>query len=168
MGKPIRIWKFLGVVDWWMLLLLSMVETFVQLHWHVSAWVPTISGLWFLAQAAWLKTAEPDSRAPYFYIAGFGARAILDLVHVHPRLHLVVVFVQLIGAIVFLVGIFVFRSELKDHFGTVEPRGLQLSGVMTFFFNELYFQYWFHQIYKEQTDPGLSIISSEPPDTIVT
>jgi hypothetical protein len=55
-------------------------------------------------------------------------------------------FVWSIRWFVRLVARFIFRSELLQHFNTVEPIGLQLSGVMTFFFGGLYFQYHFNRI----------------------
>lgn len=38
------------------------------------------------------------------------------------------------------------KASIEQHFNTVEPIGLQLSGVMTFFFNVIYFQYHFTEI----------------------
>jgi hypothetical protein len=46
---------------------------------------------------------------------------------------------------------------MQEHFKVTDPRGIELNGVMTFFFSELYFQYWFHQIYVEQNEPDLSL-----------
>jgi hypothetical protein len=36
---------------------------------------------------------------------------------------------------------FSFKASLEEHFNTAEPIGLSLSGVMTFFFGALYFQW---------------------------
>jgi len=44
------------------------------------------------------------------------------------------------------VAIFKARSLLLEYYNTVEPINLRLSGVMTFFFNILYFQYHFTRI----------------------
>jgi hypothetical protein len=49
-------------------------------------------------------------------------------------------------AIVALVAIFGMRSSLVRYYNTVEPIGLKLSGVMTFFFSILYFQYHFSRV----------------------
>jgi len=35
------------------------------------------------------------------------------------------------------------KSSIEEHYNTAEPIGLELNGVMTFFFNVLYFQYHF-------------------------
>jgi hypothetical protein len=45
-----------------------------------------------------------------------------------------------------LVGFFSMRSAIQRYYNSVEPIGLRLSGVMTFFFNFLYFQYHFRRI----------------------
>ena len=42
---------------------------------------------------------------------------------------------------VLIVGHFSLRNSLEDYYNSVEPLNLQLSGVMTFFFNVIYFQY---------------------------
>jgi hypothetical protein len=38
------------------------------------------------------------------------------------------------------------RDALVEYYNTVEPINLRLSGVMTFFFSFLYFQYHFSRI----------------------
>jgi hypothetical protein len=38
------------------------------------------------------------------------------------------------------------KSSLEAHFNSAEPINLRLSGVMTFFFNVIYFQYHFTRI----------------------
>src|SRR5580704_205997 len=50
------------------------------------------------------------------------------------------------GFVIWLIGVFSMKASIEEHFNTVEPIGLQLSGVMTFFFNVIYFQYHFTEI----------------------
>jgi hypothetical protein len=38
------------------------------------------------------------------------------------------------------------KSTLKDHYNRIEPIGLRLSGVMTFFFSIYYFRHHFSRI----------------------
>jgi hypothetical protein len=45
-----------------------------------------------------------------------------------------------------LVAVFSMRKSISTYYTTVEPIGLKLSGVMTFFFSILYFQYHFSRI----------------------
>lgn len=51
-----------------------------------------------------------------------------------------------VGAVLFLVGIFKMRSAIQEYYNTVEPINLRLSGVMTFFFAVYYFQHHFTRI----------------------
>jgi len=44
------------------------------------------------------------------------------------------------------VAIFKMRTSMESYYNSVEPIGLKLSGVMTFFFNVLYFQHHFSRI----------------------
>ena len=50
------------------------------------------------------------------------------------------------GAIVYLVGIFSIKSAMEEYYTTTENIGLQLSGVMTFFFSTVYIQYHINSI----------------------
>jgi len=48
--------------------------------------------------------------------------------------------------VVMLMAVFGMRKSIVRYYNTVEPIQLQLSGVMTFFFSVLYFQYHFSRI----------------------
>jgi hypothetical protein len=50
------------------------------------------------------------------------------------------------GAIIYLVGIFSIKSAMEEYYTTTENIGLQLSGVMTFFFSTIYIQYHINSI----------------------
>jgi hypothetical protein len=56
------------------------------------------------------------------------------------------VLVELAAVACNLIAYFKMRSSLVRYYNTVEPIGLRLSGVMTFFFNILYFQHHFRRI----------------------
>jgi hypothetical protein len=49
------------------------------------------------------------------------------------------------------------RSSIEDHYNTVEPINLSLSGVMTFFFGAVYFQYHFNQINSSKKASALGL-----------
>ena len=53
---------------------------------------------------------------------------------------------MVIGVIFAILAFFNMRASLVNYYNSVEPIGLRLSGVMTFFFNILYFQYHFSRI----------------------
>jgi hypothetical protein len=59
----------------------------------------------------------------------------------------VLYWVGLLGAWVLnIIANFKMRDAMVEYYNTVEPINLRLSGVMTFFFNILYFQYHFSRI----------------------
>jgi hypothetical protein len=157
MGKPIAIPRILGI-DWWWLMLVGMMEGFARYALHVPLWVPTISGFWFLLQAGWLRVAEPRSRAIFLYLTyGFGSIGVAAMPSYFPDGHWLSNVVGVVLGVIGIAGIFVFRSEMVRHFTETDPRGIELGGVMTFFFSGLYFQYWFHQIYVEQNEADLRV-----------
>ncbi len=110
--------------------------------------------VWDLILAAWMKKVAPQSRALYYYIA----EAILVVpvsfnsfsVSFHHTSNEYGSVLGLINLVVVLVARFSFRSSIEEHYNTVEPIGLTLSGVMTFFFGCLYFQYHFNEIVRRK------------------
>jgi hypothetical protein len=52
----------------------------------------------------------------------------------------------LLALLIWFVTIYVIRADLHYHYNLREPVGLYLSGVMTFFFSFLYFQYHLRKI----------------------
>jgi hypothetical protein len=59
---------------------------------------------------------------------------------------IVVMLLNVVIIVTGLVAVFSMRRSIVAYYNTVEPIGLQLSGVMTFFFSILYFQYHFSRI----------------------
>ncbi len=136
-----------------------------NMHWAlvlVISWVTMgIFGIyWIFNQAGYVKQIDPTSRARKFMVLGllcivgeivgvmlsaFGAAMFnsASLAAVGGLLSLVFS----LAAIVFMfAAIFGMRRSLIDYFNSVEPIGLRLSGIMTFFFNMLYFQYHLSRI----------------------
>ena len=125
--------------------------------------------IWDIVIAVWVKKIKPNSTALYWYIAVIVIgviRKVLGLMLAgslvrHGMLtdpdHLsfgagffgVAALLSLLGLamlVCLIVANFVKRSDLLEHFNTAEPVGLQLSGVMTFFFEPWYFQYHLNKI----------------------
>jgi hypothetical protein len=118
--------------------------------------------VWNLILSAWMKRVQPNSKAVLFYavatVLGFcqitfnmhtrtmiyqpGVHWWVTYSTAHPLTHLL----GLATWVVRLIARFTMRSELENHFNTAEPVGLSLSGVMTFFFGGLYFQYHLNRI----------------------
>jgi hypothetical protein len=119
--------------------------------------------VWNLVLAAWLKRVQPNSKAIFYYAVGAALALLQIVVSSHAQMHLgpqqpgfgVWTHYQthplsgLLGLstwIVRLIARFTMRSDLEEHFNGPEPVGLSLSGVMTFFFGGLYFQYHLNRI----------------------
>jgi hypothetical protein len=118
--------------------------------------------IWNLVLASWLKRVQPNSRAIFYYAAATVLLFIQIIVGSHmnvqtlqPGVHWWVgVYTahplrNLLGLCVWIVRLiarYTMRSDLEQHFNGPEPVGLSLSGVMTFFFGGLYFQYHLNRI----------------------
>ncbi len=118
-----------------------------KLHWGVVvvlgiATIGIFWIIWLFVQAAWVRKVVPKSRA-IFYLLGYVV-AIFASVAFDKTLTGSVL--NLAGMVLFLIGIFSMRSDIEEYAATLNPAGLSLSGVMTFFFNVAYFQYHMPEI----------------------
>ena len=52
------------------------------------------------------------------------------------------------------------KASLEQHYNAEEPMGLLLSGIMTFFFGAVYFQYHFNDIVRRKDFDRMSFIPS--------
>lgn len=122
-----------------------------SLHWGIVLALDIVTcGLfgwaWVIVQAAWIKKVQPESKAMVYIIVAIalffagGATNASHQVAGYGGLF------SLGGLVVWLIGVFNMKASIEQHFNTVEPIGLQLSAVMTFFFNVIYFQYHFTEI----------------------
>jgi hypothetical protein len=64
----------------------------------------------------------------------------------HANLEWISLLALLGGWICHLVAVFNMKDSLENYYNSREPIGLQLSGVMVFFFATFYFQYHFNEI----------------------
>jgi hypothetical protein len=118
--------------------------------------------VWNLVVASWLKRVQPNSKAILYYAAAAVLLFCQFVFHTHthvqifqPGVHWWVTYysghplrnmLSLATWVVRLIARFTMRSELEQHFNGPEPVGLSLSGVMTFFFGGIYFQYHLNRI----------------------
>jgi hypothetical protein len=132
-----------------------------DLHWAVVmvlAWVTVgLAGLvWFFKQAAFVKKIDPSSKAMLLLavtligmvaqvVLAFGAMRSASASSISAIGGLVMI-LNLVIVVTGLVTVFSMRSSIQRYYNSVEPIGLRLSGVMTFFFSILYFQYHFSRI----------------------
>ena len=71
-----------------------------------------------------------------------------------PELKAIAAILQIGGGVLMLCGHYSIKNALEEHFNSVEPMGLQLSGVMVFFFNVFYLQYHLSEIRKWKLSGG--------------
>lgn len=118
---------------------------------------------WNLVQALWIKKVQPESKAPMWYFAILGL-TVLGIVYGvivftsviaakgqnHNLPASILAFSHLLQLASFVLNWciypFVMRTSLLKHFNESDPVGLELNGVMTFFFTSLYFQYHLNRI----------------------
>lgn len=101
---------------------------------------------WDIVQALWMRRVQPRSQALFYYLAGLSLLLVSIVVTVSKQSGAAGSVLNIVGSIIVLIGRFNLRRSLEDHFNTVEPIGLGLSGIMTFFFGPFYFQYHFNRI----------------------
>jgi hypothetical protein len=130
-----------------------------NLHWGLVILFGVLScglfnAVWNLVQAAWMKRVAPQSRALFYYIGAVCVLAGIFVISFQTsRLHTPNTSagaLNLVYGIAMLVGRFSLRSSLEEYYNSVEPMGLTLSGVMTFFFGDIYFQYHLNQIMRQK------------------
>ncbi len=133
-------------------------------HWAlvlvISFFCSIFQIVWLFIEAAFVKKIKPESRFLPFLISGvtllFGSFVVVYGVigvmaasgrNEPPAVLLMLCgFGYLAGLVLYIVGIFKMRDAIQEYYNTVEHINLRLSGVMTFFFNVLYFQYHFTRI----------------------
>ena len=111
-----------------------------------------------------MKKVAPQSTALYYYIASICVLAAtfftgFEAAYTHSsQFHFGSRESRLY--ILLLIGRFSLRSSLEQHYNSVEPMGLSLSGVMTFFFGDIYFQYHFNDIMRRKYFARLGPLSA--------
>lgn len=141
-----------------------------DLHWGILLAINIVtcglfSWAWIIVEAAWLRKVQPASKGLIYAILAacltFGGAFASGFVSTtqHRRAPLAVL-VYLAGFVFWFVTAFSMKSSIEEHFNTAEPIGLRLSGVMTFFFQALffnvYFQYHFTEINRAKKAQQLS------------
>ena len=115
--------------------------------------------IWNLVVAAWLRRVQPNATSLFYYLGApilmvlqWSTGLSYTLHHIaSPGLHMYIdhPLTGILGLAVWVVRLiarFSQKASLEEHFNTVEPLGLRLSGVMTFFFGGVYFQYHLNRI----------------------
>ena len=115
--------------------------------------------VWNIIFSVWMRRVQPNSNALFFYIGGYALGIVYSVGYVpffmeqmrHAVAHDMILtphmthqallsLAAFAGWVLKLVARFAMKSSLEEHYNTVEPIGLRLSGVMVFFFGGLYIQ----------------------------
>jgi hypothetical protein len=132
-----------------------------RLHW---GWVLLLTivtfGLfyivWAFVQAVWVhRRIDGKSRALYWLVAYLALSILGEGITGAAASNAsgqaaAGALVSLVGVAAFIAAAFSVRRSLLQHYNRIEPIGLELSGVMTFFFGVLYFQFHFTRIAKRR------------------
>jgi hypothetical protein len=136
-----------------------------NLHWALVLLLDIVTCslfqmVWNIILGAWFRRLYPSSKVLLFYIAsaillvvqGIMGQALGLIAGRHGYGHYsydygthvggygIYGLVALASWIVRLIARFTFRSELERHYNTVEPIGLRINPVLTFFFGGIYLQ----------------------------
>ncbi len=126
-----------------------------NLHWGLLLLIDLLTGtlfqmVWNVIVALWMRRVQPNSRALYYYAAGYGLVLVYTWLRIpailgslHGRVVAPTVFVSVVGVLSWvgrLAARFSMKSSLEEHYNTVEPIGLRLNGFLVFFFGGLYIQ----------------------------
>jgi hypothetical protein len=122
------------------------------------------SAVWNLVQAAWMMKVAPQSKALYYYVAGICVLVAIaftsfEAAYAHSP-NSTTGLLNLVYGILTLIGRFSLRSSLEQHYNSAEPMGLSLSGIMTFFFGDIYFQYHLNDIMRRKYAARLGPLSA--------
>jgi hypothetical protein len=149
----------------------SMYADPPNLHWGLVLLFAFVSSvflgglfmtIWNLVMTAWLRRVQPNCDALFYYIAApvlaivglvpcfvvLGRSAKIDPNHPNIGAAIGLMLVLLVVWALRILGRFAERAGLEEHYNTVEPMGLRLGPVMTFFFGGIYFQYHINRIVR--------------------
>jgi GYF domain 2 len=111
---------------------------------------------WDIVLALWMRQVQPASRAIYYYGAVLflylGVFTFAFNAGMHHSKDPTAGLLNIAIWILSLVARFSMKNSLEEHFNSADPIGLSLSGVMTFFFGSIYFQYHLNQIMKRKQE----------------
>ena len=121
-----------------------------RLHWALVLLFTVLTfGVFFVAwifiQAAWVRKIHPESKAMtllfvYLVLVLLG-QVIAGASEKDSNEAAAASLLVLAGSVVSIVAIFSMRRSMLDYYNGVEPIGLRLSGVLTFFLGVFYLQH---------------------------
>jgi len=139
-----------------------------NLHWAICLLLAVVTcsifgWVWVFVQAVWVRKVQPNSKGILFYSVALVIHILFIMYSFYygmalgingvgsaglsaPSFYILRRGVQIVILIAIVLGNFNMRDSIEEHFNTAEPIGLGLSGVLTFFFGIIYFQYHFTKI----------------------
>ena len=133
-----------------------------SLHWALVLLLGVVTcgiflWVWAIVEANWVRKVQPASKGMILWSFAILLSLIQGVLSASPdnTTKGLAAIASLGGAILWIAGSFSMKNSIEEHYNTAEPIGLDLSGVMTFFFNVFYFQYHFTQINEMRKSQGL-------------
>src|SRR5438552_636990 len=122
-----------------------------NLHWSIVLILGILTRqlfnlIWALVQGNWARKLSGDNKPLVLvamYPAGMVAGILTMILYRLPALGGLLI---IAGAIIYLVGVFSIKAAMEEYYNSTENVGLQMSGVMTFFFSTVYIQYHINSI----------------------
>jgi len=102
--------------------------------------------VWSFILAMWAKRLAPGNPAIAFVGAYAGGVVLAVMLSLDKSTEPFGSVVNLAGVICLIVGNFKIRAAMEEYYNSAENIGLYLSGVMTFFFGIIYFQYHINRL----------------------
>ncbi len=117
-----------------------------NLHWGIvlALGIVTIGiffAIWAFVQAVWVKKVRPENRALY-YLLGYVACIVIAVAIGSPGGALF----RLAAIILMIMAMFSMKADIEEYYSMLNPSGLQLSSVLTFFLGVIYLQYHLPEI----------------------
>jgi hypothetical protein len=149
-------------VHWGVLFLAQIVIAIVACFLFPRAYWTLVSNLafdaWAIYLCLWIRKLEPGAMSIYWCAAYVALQLAASVPGgPAPAANGVIIFAVTLGLIcivIWIATIYLIRAELHYHYNQREPVGLYLSGVMTFFFSFLYFQYHLYKIAQLREQHG--------------
>jgi hypothetical protein len=133
-----------------------------NLHWAIVLVLGVVTRqlfnlLWALIQANWARKLSNDNK-PMVLVAMYPAGMVAGILTtmLYPREPWIGGLLIIGGSIVYLVGMFSIKAAMEEYYNSTENIGLQLSGVMTFFFSTVYIQYHINSLARWKKTGALS------------
>jgi hypothetical protein len=123
-----------------------------NLHWSIVLILGLLTRqlfnlVWALIQGNWARKLSGDNK-PMVLVAMYPAGMVAGIITIVLSRNLAPLggLFMIAGAIVYIVGMFSIKAAMEEYYTSTENIGLQLSGVMTFFFSTVYIQYHINSI----------------------